>query len=30
VGDFMRRTTVSRPMTEALAHAGAFDALPAV
>jgi error-prone DNA polymerase len=28
VGDFMRRTTVSRPVTEALAHAGAFDALP--
>jgi error-prone DNA polymerase len=27
VGDFMRRTTVSRPVTEALAHAGAFDAL---
>ena len=26
VGDFMRRTTVSRPVTEALAHAGAFDA----
>ena len=29
VGDFMRRTTVSRPVTEALAHAGAFDALGA-
>ena len=28
VGDFLRRTTVSRPVTEALAHAGAFDALP--
>jgi len=27
VGDFMRRTTVSRPVTEALAHAGAFDRL---
>jgi error-prone DNA polymerase len=27
VGDFMRRTTVARPVTEALAHAGAFDAL---
>jgi error-prone DNA polymerase len=27
VGDFMRRTTVSRPVTEALAHAGAFDSL---
>ncbi len=27
VGDFMRRTTVSRPVTEALAHAGAFDAI---
>jgi error-prone DNA polymerase len=27
VGDFLRRTTVSRPVTEALAHAGAFDAL---
>ncbi len=25
VGDFMRRTIVSRPVTEALAHAGAFD-----
>jgi error-prone DNA polymerase len=24
VGDFLRRTTVSRPVTEALAHAGAF------
>jgi error-prone DNA polymerase len=28
VGDFLRRTTVSRPVTQALAHAGAFDALP--
>jgi error-prone DNA polymerase len=28
VGDFLRRTTVSRPVTEALAHAGAFDRLP--
>ena len=28
VGDFMRRTAVSRPVTEALAHAGAFDQLP--
>jgi error-prone DNA polymerase len=27
VGDFMRRTMVSRPVTEALAHAGAFDTL---
>ena len=27
VGDFLRRTTVSRPVTEALAHAGAFDDL---
>jgi error-prone DNA polymerase len=27
VGDFVRRTTVSRPVVEALAHAGAFDAL---
>ncbi len=27
VGDFMRRAVVSRPVTEALAHAGAFDAL---
>ncbi|MGE5226775.1 MAG: DNA polymerase III subunit alpha [Planctomycetaceae bacterium] len=27
VGDFLRRTTVSRPVAEALAHAGAFDAL---
>ncbi len=26
VGDFLRRTTVSRPVVEALAHAGAFDA----
>ncbi len=29
VGDFLRRTTVSRPVTEALAHAGAFDRLRA-
>jgi error-prone DNA polymerase len=28
VGDFLRRTHVSRPVVEALAHAGAFDALP--
>jgi error-prone DNA polymerase len=28
VGDVLRRTTVSRPVIEALAHAGAFDALP--
>ncbi len=28
VGDFLRRTTVSRPVVEALAHAGAFDTLP--
>jgi error-prone DNA polymerase len=27
VGDFVRRTNVSRPVVEALAHAGAFDAL---
>jgi error-prone DNA polymerase len=27
VGDLMRRTVVSRPVTEALAHAGAFDSL---
>jgi error-prone DNA polymerase len=27
VGDFLRRTTVSRPVVEALTHAGAFDAL---
>jgi error-prone DNA polymerase len=27
VGDFLRRTTVSRPVVEALAHAGAFDGL---
>jgi error-prone DNA polymerase len=27
VGDFLRRTRVSRPVVEALAHAGAFDAL---
>ncbi|MGH2663066.1 MAG: DNA polymerase III subunit alpha [Actinomycetota bacterium] len=30
VGDFLRRTNVSRPVTEALAHAGAFDTLAAV
>jgi error-prone DNA polymerase len=28
VADFLRRTHVSRPVAEALAHAGAFDALP--
>ena len=28
VGDFMRRANVSRPVVEALAHAGAFDSLP--
>jgi error-prone DNA polymerase len=28
VGDFVRRTRVSRPVVERLAHAGAFDALP--
>ncbi len=28
VGDFLRRTNVSRPVAEALAHAGAFDRLP--
>jgi error-prone DNA polymerase len=27
VGDFVRRTAVSRPVVEALAHAGAFDSL---
>jgi error-prone DNA polymerase len=27
VDDFLRRSAVSRPVTEALAHAGAFDAL---
>ena len=27
VGDLLRRTTVARPVTEALAHAGAFDHL---
>ncbi len=27
VGDFLRRTVVARPVTEALAHAGAFDRL---
>jgi len=27
VGDFLRRTSVDRPVVEALAHAGAFDAL---
>jgi len=29
VGDLLRRTVVARPVAEALAHAGAFDALPA-
>jgi error-prone DNA polymerase len=29
VGDFTRRAQVSQPVTEALAHAGAFDELPA-
>jgi error-prone DNA polymerase len=29
VGDFLRRANVSKPVVEALAHAGAFDALPA-
>ncbi len=29
VGDFLRRANVSRQVVEALAHAGAFDALPA-
>ena len=28
VEDFLRRTTVARPIVERLAHAGAFDALP--
>jgi error-prone DNA polymerase len=28
VGDVLRRTAVPRPVVEALAHAGAFDALP--
>jgi error-prone DNA polymerase len=28
VGDFLRRTAVSRPVAEALAHAGAFDRMP--
>jgi error-prone DNA polymerase len=28
VEDFLRRTTVSRPVVEGLAHAGAFDAIP--
>jgi error-prone DNA polymerase len=27
VGDFLRRTTVSKPVVDALAHAGAFDAI---
>ncbi len=27
VGDFLRRTSVSRPVVEALAHAGGFDAI---
>jgi error-prone DNA polymerase len=29
VGDFTRRAQVSQPVTEALAHAGAFDEVPA-
>ncbi|HEU4355258.1 MAG TPA: DNA polymerase III subunit alpha, partial [Actinomycetota bacterium] len=29
VGDFLRRTSVSRPVVEALTHAGAFDGLGA-
>jgi error-prone DNA polymerase len=29
VGDFLRRASVSKPVVEALTHAGAFDALPA-
>jgi error-prone DNA polymerase len=28
IEDFLRRTTVARPVVEALAHVGAFDALP--
>jgi error-prone DNA polymerase len=28
MGDFLRRTNVSQPVVEALAHAGAFDRLP--
>jgi error-prone DNA polymerase len=28
VGDFLRRTSVARPVVEALAHAGGFDTLP--
>ena len=28
MGDFLRRADVSRPVVEALAHAGAFDSLP--
>ncbi len=28
VGDLLRRTSVSRPVAEALAHAGGFDVLP--
>jgi error-prone DNA polymerase len=28
VGDFLRRTRVARPVVEAIAHAGGFDALP--
>jgi error-prone DNA polymerase len=28
VEDFLRRTSIARPVVEALAHAGAFDALP--
>ena len=27
VGDFLRRTTVSKPVVEAIAHAGGFDAI---
>ena len=27
IGDFLRRTTVSRPVVEALAHAGGFDGI---
>jgi len=30
VGDLLRRTTVARPVAEALAHAGAFDAVEAM
>jgi error-prone DNA polymerase len=28
VGDFLRRTSVAKPVVEALAHAGAFDGFP--